>query len=268
MGSRASASASISFGLVHIPVKLYLGASSENIKFNLINPATNSPIEYRYFDKSTGEEVSRKDLLKGYEYSRGNYVTFTKEELDNLESPRLNTIDVQECVKFNQIDLIQIEKSYYLAPDKGGDKAYRLFMQVLEKKGMAAVGKYYARGKDYLVIIRSQNDCLVLHQMYFTHEVREPKACANIHISNDEMKLASKVVDQITSKEFDCSIYHDEYSERVQEAVEEKIAGKEVVASPAQAPATMHDLLDALKQSIGDKKQSLKKKVVKKKKTG
>lgn len=262
MASRATASLNISFALVNIPVKSYLAASQEKVRFNLMNPETGARIREVAVDSVTGQQVDKSKLVRGYEYAKNNYVTFTKDELNALESARLNTVDIQECVPFSSVDLIQIEKSYYLAPDKGADKSYKLFLSVLEKKKLVAIGKYYARGRDYLVAIRPQNGCLIMHQLYFAHEVREPKTHANISISGKEEKLAIQFVDKITNKNFDPSIYHDEYTDRVREAVDQKVNGQDIVISPEQIPsAASNNLIDALKESL---KTSKSKKPVKK----
>src|SRR3989304_2130269 len=168
---RATASGTVSFGLVSIPCKFYTACSSESVQFKMITPKGNK-VKQKIFDAVTDEEVERNACLKGYEHVKDQFVTFTSEELEALESERNNLIDINEFVPLASVDLLAVEKSYYLGADKGGDKGYLLLAKTLETTGKVAVGRWDARGKEQLVILRPYNGGLLLHQMFYTNEVR------------------------------------------------------------------------------------------------
>jgi DNA end-binding protein Ku len=160
MPARAIASATISFGLVSIPVKLYTATSSEQVRFNMLHPETKSRVKQQYIDASTGEVVDRNSLVKGFEYGRDQYVVFTEDELKALETERSSSLDIVEFVPLESVDLLQVEKTYYLGPDKGGDKAYRLLTDSMVNTKKVAVGRWSARGKEQLVVVRPYKDGL------------------------------------------------------------------------------------------------------------
>jgi len=173
MAARAISSGTISFGLVSIPVKLYTAASSEQVSFNMLHKKCTGRVKQQYFCPTDNEIVERTDMVKGYEYARNQYVVFTEEELKALEAERSSNLEITEFVALESVDLVHVEKSYYLGPDKGGDKAYRLLSESMTKTGRAAVGRWSARGKEQLVLIRAYGqDGLILHQLYYANEVR------------------------------------------------------------------------------------------------
>jgi DNA end-binding protein Ku len=253
MAARAISSATISFGLVSIPVKLYTATASQQVRFNMLHPDTSSRVKQQYIVPGTGEVVERKALVKGYEYSKGQYVVFTDEELQKLEAERSQSLDILEFVPLDTVDLIQVEKTYYLGPDKGGDKAYHLLSESMEATGKVAVGRWAAKGKEQLVLVRPYKQGLLLHQLFYANEVRafeEVETGATFDFKDVEKDLARKLIDELTSNRFDPEKYRDEYADRVLAAVETKVAGKEIQVAHEVPKAQIIDLFEALKQSL------------------
>jgi len=254
MAARAISSATISFGLVSIPVKLFTATSSHTVRFNMLHEKCGGRLKQQLYCPVDDEIVDRKDTVKGYEYSRGQYVMFSAEELKKLEADRTNSIDIVEFVPIDQVDLVQVEKSYYLGPDKGGDKAYQLLSESMKRKGRVALGRYAARGKEYLVVIRPYKEGLLLHQLYYADEVRsfdDIDLGAQLSFKEIEHDLAEQLIEQLASN-LDLEQYHDRYADQVKAAVEEKVAGKEITVAPEQPKAQIIDLFEALKRSIAD----------------
>ena len=256
MAARATSSGTISFGLVAIPVKLYTAASSEQVRFNMLHDKCGSRLKQQYLCPVDDEVVERSATVKGYEYSRGQFVLFSEEELKSLESERSGSMEITEFVPLSSVDFVQVEKSYYLGPDKGGDKPYQLLGECMREQGVVAVGRWAARGKEQLVLIRPYAEHgLVLHQLYYQNEVRafdEIDAGARFSFSEVERDLAAKLVDQLTSKGFSAERYSDTYEERVRAAVEKKVAGQEISVAPEAPRAQIIDLFEALKRSLSE----------------
>ena len=253
MAARAISSGTISFGLVSIPVKLFTAASSEQVRFNMLHQKCGGRLKMQYYCPTDDEVVERNDTMKGFEYARGQYVKFQEEELKNLEAERSNSIEIVEFVPLSQFDLVQVEKSYYLGPDKGGDKAYQLLSESMKSKGKVAVGRWAARGKEQLVLIRPYQNGLIFHQLYYANEVRafdQIDTGATFDFSDKERELAEKLIDQLSEREFDLSKYHDSYNDRVLAAVQQKVAGEEITVAPEAPKAQIIDLFEALKKSL------------------
>lgn len=256
--ARAMATATITFGLVAIPVKLYVAASSESVSFNQINPATGNRIKQKLVDAVTGDEVSRGALAKGYEYVRGQYVTFTDDELKALEAATTQTVDVVEFVPASSIDPISIEKTYYLGANKGGDKGYVLLAETLAATNTVAVAQWSNRGRVHLVTLASHNGGLVMRLMFYAAEVRDADEVfgmvAKVSISDPERAMAEQLVATLTSPTFGPSRYSDAYAAKVREAAEQKAqSGGFVMAAAAPNPVVL-DLFEALKKSLADAK--------------
>jgi DNA end-binding protein Ku len=256
MAARAISSGTISFGLVAIPIKLYTAASSEQVRFNMLHEKCGNRIKMQYFCPVDEEVVERGDTVKGYEYARGQFVRFKDEELKKLEAERGGSIEITEFVPLASVDFVQVEKSYYLGPDKGGDKPYRLLSDSMKEKDVVAVGRWAARGKEQLVLIRPYGDGgLMLHQLYYANEVRDfgdIDLGATFSFSDVERDLAMKLIDQLSTEEFDSSRYEDTYQERVRAAVEEKVKGEEITVATEAPKAQIIDLFEALKKSLAD----------------
>ena len=248
-------SGTISFGLVSIPVKMFSAAGSGGVSFNQLHPKCGGRIRQQLICPQCNEVVERTTLVKGYEFAKDQYVQFTDEELKGLEGEASRMIDIEEFVPLVQVDPIFFEKTYYLGPDKGGEKAYRLLTDAMTKAGRVALAKFVMRGKENLVLIRAAQEGLMLHTMYFADEVRdfgEVDKGEDAKVKPGELELAQQLLDQKSTDTFSPEKYSDEYRGRVMAAVELKVEGKEVTSLAPQAQhAQVIDLMDALKQSLG-----------------
>lgn len=249
MGRRSVASATISFGLVTIPVKFYLSANAENVHFCLLDK--NGGKVHQQYVNDDGEVVERAEMSRGYVVDKQTTVIFTKDEIKQLEETGSGSIEISEFVAASEVDLLHVEKSYQLSPGKGGDKAYILLIKALLKSGRYAVGQWVARGKQHLVIIRPYKDGLVLHQMFYADEIRDFESdCAKVQVKDAEIDLACKLIDVQTSTSYDPSKYKDSFKERVAQAVETKLAGKTVTVNIEPQATKVTDLFEALKASL------------------
>ena len=248
-------SGTISFGLVSIPIKMYSAAASGGVSFNQLHQKCGGRIRQQQICPTCNEVVERSALVKGYEFSKDQYVQFTEDELKALEGEASRMIDIAEFVPLVKVDPIYFEKTYYLGPDKGGEKAYRLLAEAMEKAGRVALAKFVMRGKENLVLIRAAQEGLMLHTMYFADEVRdfgEVGKGEDAKVKPGELELAQRLVAELSSDAFRPEQYADEYRTRVLEVVESKVEGREVTSLAPQAQRTqVIDLMDALKQSLG-----------------
>jgi DNA end-binding protein Ku len=257
MAARAIGSGTISFGLVSIPVKLYTAASSENVTFNMLHGKCGGRLKQQLFCPVDNEVVERTATVRGYEYQKDRYVQFTEAELKKLESPRTNELELMEFVPERTVDFVNIEKTYYLGPDKGGERAYRLLSDALQRTQRIAVGKYWTRGKENVVLVRPYKRGLALHQVFYANEVRsfdDVETGGEFQFKDVERDLADKLIEQLSQPEFKIDKYKDEYQTRVLNAVEQKAAGHEVTAAPEAPKAQIIDLLEALKRSVSEAK--------------
>lgn len=250
MARRSVASATISFGLVSIPVKFYLAASPESVHFCLLDPKTKKRVHQQYVNTS-GDLIERGEMARGYEVGKNNIVVFTTDEIKSLEEKNSGSLEITEFVAASDIDLLHVEKSYQIAPDKGGDKPYKLLAVALTKSNKYAVGQWTARGKQHLVVIRPYKDGLVLHQMFYANEVRDYESnCAVVPVRDVEVDMACKLIDSLSSTKYDASKYKDGYIERVSQAVKAKIAGVEIPNAKEPMNPKVDDLFAALKASL------------------
>lgn len=249
------ASATISFGLVSIPVRLYSATeASASISFNLLHKACGSRLRQQYICIKEEVVVPREEMVKGYEFAKGEYVTFTNEELKELEEASTQTVDITEFVPLEKVDPIYFDRAYFLGPDKGGDKPYKLLARAMTETGRAALARYAARGKMYLVMVRPLGDKLVMQQLMYADEVRDIREVpvGDAEVREAELKLAKQLVEQIARETFNPDAYEDEVKKRIQEQIERKVAGQEIAISPAEPkPAQIIDLMEALKASLG-----------------
>jgi len=234
---------------------MYTAASSESVSFNQLHPKCGGRVRQQLICPTCNEVVERTTLVKGYEFAKDQYVQFTEDELKALEGEASRMIDIAEFVPLAQVDPIYFEKTYYLGPDKGGEKAYRLLTDAMQKAGRVALAKFVMRGKENLVLIRAAQEGLMLHTMYFADEIRdfgEVDKGEDAKVKPGELELAERLVRELTSEAFSPEKYADEYRGRVLEVVESKVEGKEVTSLAPQAQRTqVIDLMDALKQSLG-----------------
>jgi DNA end-binding protein Ku len=233
---------------------MFSAASSGGVSFNLLHEKCGGRIKQQQICPACNEVLERSSLVKGYEFAKDQYVRFTDEELKGLEGEASQMIDIAEFVPLDQVDPIYFEKTYYLGPDKGGAKAYRLLCDAMVKTGRVALAKFVMRGKENLVLIRSSQDGLMLHTMYFADEVRdfgEIDKGEDAAVKPGELNLAQRLIEDLSTTEFKPEQYKDEYRGRVLSVVEEKVEGKEITAIAPQVQRTqVIDLMDALKQSL------------------
>ena len=257
MAARSIATASISFGLVTVPVRIYPATrASAGLSFHLLHEKDHSRLKQQYVCEKDGEVVARSEMVKGYEFAKGRYVTFTDEELKALDQKATNGIEIAEFVPAGSVDPVYFERSYYLGPDKNGAKAFSLLVRAMHETGLLAVAKYAARGKDYLVLLRPADERLEMIQLYNEDEVRSPSEVpVETRASTQaEVKLATRLIESIASKEFDPGKYGDEVRRRIQELIEAKVQGKDItVPAPQKRKAEVVDLMAALQASLARK---------------
>jgi DNA end-binding protein Ku len=253
-GARPISNATITFGLVTVPVRLYPTATvSAGLSFHLLHAKDKSRLKQQYVCAKDGEVVPRSEMVKGFETSKGRYVTFTDDELKALDQQASRGIEIAEFVPVDSLEPTYIERSYYLGPDKGGEKAYGLLAAAMEDAGLLAIARYAARGKDYLVALRATDGRLVMQQLFHHDEVREPVVvpAGRTKHSAAEMQLARRLIDSVAVARFDPSKYEDEVRQRIKKLIAHKAKGEEIEA-PAErrAPAEIVDLMSALKASL------------------
>ena len=255
MAARALASVTVTFGMVSIPVKLYAATAPQaSISFNLLHAACGSRLKQQYLCAKEGVVVERADMVKGYEFAKDQYVTSTAEELKELEEKGTQMIEISEFVPADSIDPIYYDKAYFLGPDKGGAKPYALLAESMRQSGQTAVGRYAARGKQYIVQLRAVPGGLVMQQLLYAPEVRtiEDVGIETAPVRDTELALAKQLIAQISSKQFDPSQYEDDVRKRIEAAVQKKVEGDEIAISPSapEGGGQVIDLMEALRASL------------------
>jgi len=252
---RAIATGQIAFGLVSIPVKLFSAAeTSEKISFNMLHKDCGSRIQQQLFCPKDERTIDRTETVKGYEFSKGQYVLFSEEELKQLEEKSTQQIDITEFVKSDLIDPIYFAKPYYLGPDKNGSRAYALLSAALQETGRWAVAKYAARGKGYLVVIRPLGKGLVMQQLYYPNEIRSMDEIdlGDSDVKDNELKMAIALAEMSASDAFEPEQYRDEVQERMKNLIQRKVEGEEITSALFEEPkAQVIDLMEALRKSLG-----------------
>ena len=249
----------ITFGLISITVRLYSAVEDKSVKFHLLHDEDKGRIKYQRICAKCGREVGWDEIVRGYEFSKDHYVTFTDEELENLEVDSIKAIDVQGFVPLEQIDPIYFNKTYYVAPEAAGLKAYRLLADALEAEGQVGVSKVAFRDREHLATIRLKGDIFVLESMHWPDEIREPdfeELSKKIDIRDSEVKMARQLIQQL-STDWHPEDFRDEYREQLQRLAEKKIEGEEVAIAqePAAEPTKVVDLMEALKASVEEAKK-------------
>jgi len=255
---RAFASGQIAFGLVSIPVKLFSATeASEKISFNMLHKDCGNRVQQQLFCPKDERTIERSEVVKGYEFSRGQYVLFTEEELKALEEKSTQTIEISEFVPREAIDPIYFAKANYIAPDKGGDRAYALLGKALEETDRWALAKYAARGKQYLVILRPLGKGIVMQQLFYPNEIRSMQELdlGEPVIKDNELKMAVQLAEMGATDEFHPENYRDEVAERIRATIQKKIDGEEITSTESDEPrAQVIDLMEALKASLASPK--------------
>jgi DNA end-binding protein Ku len=251
-------SGAISFGLVNVPVKLYSAVSRKTVRFHQLSDGVR--IQQKRVNPATGEEVPYESIVKGYEIAPGRYVTITPEELESIDPSKTRTIDIEDFVQLDEIDPIFYDHPYYLLPDKGAAKAYKLLVTAMEEAGKVAIARVVIRQKENLVAIRPTGDLLTMETMLFADEVvsrdefDEVEAADAAETSPREVEMAKTLIDTLSS-EFDPSKYRDTYRERVMELIERKAEGEEIAVAPTEEPRAVPDLMAALEASVAAAKK-------------
>jgi DNA end-binding protein Ku len=257
MAARSIASLTLSFGLVSIPVKVYSATeSSASIRFNMLSK-DGARLKQQYVrEDDRSVVVERTEMVKGYEFEKDRYVLFTSEELKALEEGARHSIDIVAFIPEKAVDPIYYDKAYFLAPDKRGGKPYALLMEAMRQSGRCALATWAWKGKQYVVQVRPAEDGLVLQQLLYADEVRSLKdlGIEKVEVSQAELKLALQLVEQIAADTYDPAQYEDEEKNRILAAIDQKIAGKQIVAAAHpedEAGGQVIDLMAALQASLG-----------------
>jgi DNA end-binding protein Ku len=257
MAARSIASLTVSFGLVSIPVKLYSATeASRAISFNLLHKDCGSRLKQQYLCLKEEIPVAREDMVKGYEFAKDQYVIFTPDELKAMDEVGTHMAEITEFVPIESVDPVYFDKAYYLAPDKGGAKPFALLASALRESKRCALGRWAARGKQYIVMIRPVEDGLVMQQLLYAGEVRSIRdiEIPKTEVKDAELKLAKMLIEQQASDTFDPSLYTDQVSARIEAAVQKKVEGQEITLTDApEGGAQVIDLMEALRASLEKK---------------
>ncbi len=258
MPARAISSGTISFGLVSIPIKVYSASQSRTVRFSMLHETDKARLKQQYICTTCSEQVTRSETVRGYEYARGQYVVMTDDELKGLQQQSDQAIEIEEFIPIEKVDPIYFEKTNLLGPDKGGHKAYRLLSVAMRESSKVALGRFSARGKQQLVLLRPTQRGLAMHGLFYADEVRsfdDIELGDDVELKEHEIQLANQLVEQLSKETFDPEKYEDDYRRSVLEAVERKVAGEEIVIMPKEeSREQIIDLVAALKKSIADKK--------------
>ena len=254
MAARAIGTSTISFGLVSLPVKIYsTGESSSKVSFNMIWKERGVRVRQQYVDPADGAIVPKEEIVKGYEFAKDQYVLFTKEELEVVEAPKSDEVEIVSFVPADTVPRIYFNKAYYLGPDKGGARAYRLLAAALKETGRVAIAKHATRGKQYIVMVRPHEKGLLMEQLYYQDEIRsfDEVPLEEGEVNKAELGLARQLIEQGSAEKFDPTQFHDEVRDKTLELIQKKIEGQEITAAPAEESKTkIIDLMAALKASI------------------
>lgn len=252
----------ISFGLVHVPVKLYSATERKDIKFNYLHEKCKTPIRYERVCPTCDTEVPLEEIVKGYEYEKGRYVIMQDEDLENLPLETTKTVEILNFVRLEEIDPVYFDKSYYLAPGDGGQKAYELLKRAMQDARKVAVAKVVIRSKESLATLRVYNDIILMETMFYPDEIRRtqlmPEVDYKVQVHDNEIKMAANLIESLTET-FDPDKYHNEYRQALHDLITAKISGEQIAVAPRVEPGKVLDLMEALKASIELAKEEKKK---------
>ncbi|HEU4727005.1 MAG TPA: Ku protein [Kofleriaceae bacterium] len=255
MPARSIGTATISFGLVSIPTKLYTtNEAGGDIHFNMLHDADNARLRQQYICSQCNEIVDREHMIKGYEHAKGQYVVFSTEELKALDAVATEAIAIEEFVPASAVDPVWVDKSYYLGPDKGGERAYRLIHDAMLETNLVGIASYAARGKQYIVCLRPFNNGLIMHQLRYSEEVKpwsEVPLPELPELKPAELGLAKQIIQQIAHETFSPEKYKDDVQARMRELIAKKVEGQEITVTPEVPAGRVIDLMEALKASLG-----------------
>lgn len=239
----------IEFGLVYIPITLYACVKNNDIGFNMIHKKTGQRIKYKKICENCPVNISNDDIVKGYEYEKGKYVTLTDAEIEKVKSPKDKAIAISTFVDLNEIDPIYYEKSYYASPI-GADKAFVMLTQALEKENKVGIAKTVLGTKEQVVALRTINGSLVVSTMHFYDEIQaNPAKVKDVKVLKEELALACNLIKNMSGP-FKAEEYKNEYRAKLLKAINAKIEGKEIKTSTKKMPHNVINLMDALKKSV------------------
>jgi DNA end-binding protein Ku len=252
----------ISFGLVNVPVKLFTAVDRKTVRFNQLNSKTGGRIAQKRVDPVTGDEVPYEDIVKGYEIAPDRYVIIEPGDLESVQPTKTRMVEIEDFVDLAEIDPIYFDHPYYLVPDKGADKAYKLLLEAMRETGKVALGRVVIRSKEYLVAVRPKGDLLAMETMLFADEVVPPEKLddllpGDVEAGERELKMAKQLVESLSGP-FEPEKYADSYREAVLALIEQKAEGKAIAVAPAEEPKAVPDLMAALEASIAEAKQRSK----------
>jgi DNA end-binding protein Ku len=249
----------LSFGLISIPIRLSPAARTERISFNQLHKVCHTRLKQPLFCPTCNRIVERSEIEKGYEYEKDQYLLFSEDELEKAEPESARNMEILEFVKVAEIDPLYFDASYYVAPEEGGEKAYALLLDAMQKSGYAAVAKLSMHNREHIVIVRPRKDGLTLHTMFYANEIRSADAgsTTKTEIKDAERALAQQLIKNLAAP-FQPDKYNDGYQMRLREMIEDKAKGREIAAVPHVQRAPVIDLMAALKKSLEDSERGQK----------
>ena len=254
MALRPLRNATISFGLVNIPVRFYTATRSEDVHFNLLHESCGSRVNRKWWCPQHEAMIESGEMIRAFAVGKNQYVTLTDEEMQTLESDSDKALEITEFVDLDQVDPVFFEKAYYLGPATGGAKTYRLLAQAMKKQNKVAVARWVMGHREHLVLLRPFEDGLVLHTMYYADEVRDFSALEveDAELRDKELALAEMLINELTEKKFDPLAYKDTYRERLMDKIRAKAEGDVIVSeTPGQEKAgEVVDIMEALRRSL------------------
>jgi DNA end-binding protein Ku len=249
MPPRSLWSGAISFGLVSVPVRMITATSSKEVRFHFLDRRDMSPIGYDKVNKTTGESVDADDIVRGFEFEKGRFVELTEEDVDRLDVELTHAIDICDFVSLDEIDPIFYRQGYYLVPQDGAEKPYRLLVKALADTERVAIAKIVIRNKQHLACVRSSADVLVLETMYYADEVRKPEDVPKPQVRSAEVEMAKTLIDNLTTA-WDAERYHDRYRNELLDLLRKKAEGEPLPEPQADTGGEVVDLMEALRQSV------------------
>jgi DNA end-binding protein Ku len=251
-------SGSISFGLVSVPVQMYSATESKELRFHFLHKDDLQPIGYDKVRKDTGKHVDPDDVVRGFEIEKGRYVPIEDEDLDRLDIELTHSIDILDFADLDEIDPIYYRKAYYLLPQDGAEKPYRLLVKALDETGKVGIAKVVIRNKQHLAALRSHDGVLVLETMYYADEVRKPeKVNGKARVQKAEVDMAKSLVENLSST-FKPERYDDTYRKELLALIRAKAKGKELPEPAEEEEAEVIDLMDALRESVNETQKGKK----------
>jgi DNA end-binding protein Ku len=256
---RAIWSGVISFGLVSVPVRMYSATKSKELKFHFLDRHDLKPIGYDKVRKDTGKSVPQEDIVRGFEIEKGKYVPLEDEDLDRLDIELTHSIDILDFVSLDEIDPIYFRKAYYLLPEEGAEKPYRLLVRALEETGKVGIAKVVIRNKQHLAALRANDGRLILETMYYADEIREPEAVdGRTRLQKAEVEMAKSLVENL-SDTFKPDKYDDDYRKELLSLIRAKAKGKELPEPKQEEGGEVVDLMAALRDSVEQTKKRTRK---------